>query len=419
MKFTLDYLSTHFFQDVRQALGQLAHHQLRSALTLLGMVFGVGAVIAMLAVSEGGRIEAMKMIEGMGVHNIILEETNPGGDPREVRAQSAGLSVSDAIAISETMPFVEQWAAVKRVNSWNLFSPQGQSWARVLAVSPSYFELSGLEIADGTLFTSEDDVQYQQKVVLGSTAAQHLFPKGDPVGQRLKVNYVWFEVIGVLRDRQLSGEEFQGERVGGESETVFMPLQTGLRRMRHDSFSSEISSLKLKIRADLPTTTASTAVAHLIDRRHGGIQDTRMVIPARLLAQQRETQRIFTIVMSAVAGISLLVGGIGIMNIMLASVLERKSEIGLLRAVGATEHDVVRTFLIETTVIALIGALAGILIGVVLAYIIGGFANWEVAWSLPVIALAVIVCVAIAVCFGVYPAFAAARLDPVAALQAE
>ena len=419
MKLSIEYLSTHFLQDIRQAFGQLAHHQLRSALTLLGMVFGVGAVIAMLAVSEGGRIEAMKMIEGMGVHNIILEESGTAGDVREIRSQSAGLSLSDAVAIVETLPFVDQWAAVKRISSWNLFSPQGQSQARVLAVSPTYFGLSGLEIADGRLFTQTEDEQYTQHVVLGGTAAQQLFPRGKPIGQRLKVNYVWFEVIGVLEDRQLSGEEFQGERVGGESETVFLPLRTGLRRMQHSDFSAELSSLKLQIDPDLDTSTAAQAVQHLIDRRHGGIPDTRMVVPARLLAQQRETQRIFTIVMSAVAGISLLVGGIGIMNIMLASVLERKSEIGLLRAVGATQRDVVRTFLIETTVIALAGAIAGIVIGIVLAYVIGGFANWEVAWSVPIIALAVIVCVAIAVCFGVYPAFAAARMDPVAALQAE
>ena len=144
-----------------------------------------------------------------------------------------------------------------------------------------------------------------------------------------------------------------------------------------------------------------------------------MIIPARLLAQQKQTQWIFTIVMSAVAGISLLVGGIGIMNIMLASVMERRSEIGLLRAIGARETDVVRQFLVETAVIALLGAGAGVVLGVVMAYVIAAFAGWAVAWSLPVIALAVVVCVAIAVGFGVYPALSAARMDPVAALQSE
>lgn len=144
-----------------------------------------------------------------------------------------------------------------------------------------------------------------------------------------------------------------------------------------------------------------------------------MVIPARLLAQQRSTQRIFTIVMSAVAGISLLVGGIGIMNIMLASVLERKSEIGLLRAVGARKIDVVRQFLVETAIISLVGALAGVVIGIIIAYLIAGFSGWAVAWSIPIITLAVGVCITIAVGFGVYPAMAAAGLDPVIALQTE
>ena len=142
-------------------------------------------------------------------------------------------------------------------------------------------------------------------------------------------------------------------------------------------------------------------------------------MPARLLAQHQQTQRIFTIVMSAVAGISLLVGGIGIMNIMLASVMERKSEIGLLRAVGARERDIVRQFLVETSVIAMVGALAGVLVGIALAYTIAAFAGWAVAWSLLVIVIAVVVCVSIAVAFGVYPAVSAARMDPVAALQSD
>jgi putative ABC transport system permease protein len=166
-------------------------------------------------------------------------------------------------------------------------------------------------------------------------------------------------------------------------------------------------------------TAAAAAVQHLLDRRHGNQNDFRLTVPARLLAQQQQTQRIFAIVMSAVAGISLLVGGIGIMNIMLASVMERRSEIGLLRAIGARESDVVRQFLIETTVIALIGAAVGVVLGIVIAYVIATFAGWAVAWSIPGIGLAVAVCMAIAVGFGVYPAMSAARLDPVTALQSD
>ena len=406
--------------DVRLAIGQLAHHQLRSALTLLGMVFGVGAVIAMLAVSEGGRKEALKMIEGMGAKNLIVKAVAPtGNELREVRKHSAGLTLADAEAIAQTMPFVERWAGIREIPAWSLFSSEGHATADVWAVSPSYFELSMLESIGGVLFDEEHDRTYAQVAVLGNAVARKLFPNGGAVGKRIKVNYVWLEVLGVLRDRQLPDEEFQGEQVGGEGERVYIPMHTGLHRMELPSWETELGELKLQISSSLEPGVSANAIRHLLNRRHGGQPDFEMVIPARLLAQQRETQRIFTIVMSAVAGISLLVGGIGIMNIMLASVLERKSEIGLLRAVGARKADVVRQFLVETTVIALVGALAGILLGVIIAYAIAGFSGWAVAWSLPVIALAVTVCVSIAVAFGVYPAMSAAGLDPVAALQSD
>ncbi|MCY3857960.1 MAG: ABC transporter permease [Gammaproteobacteria bacterium] len=406
--------------DFRHAFGQLTHHKLRSALTLLGMVFGVAAVIAMLAVSEGGRREALLLVEGMGVNNLIVEANEGRGDElREVRSLSDGLTTGDAFAIKETLPFVEAWAGVRRINVWNLISHEGQSNADVLAVSPSYFSLSGLEPAQGSLFNTSDDSHFAQKAVLGDAASRQLFPNGEAIGKRIKINYLWVEVIGVLRDTQIQGEEFQGEQVGGESERAYIPLQTGLKRLRLSPLASELSSLKLKIGTSVSPGEAARAVEHLLNQRHGGQEDTRIVVPARLLAQQRQTQRIFTIVMSAVAGISLLVGGIGIMNIMLASVLERKSEIGLLRAVGATQMDVVRQFLVETAVIAFMGALAGVVLGIAIAYVIAAFAGWSVAWSIPTIALAVGVCVSIAVGFGVYPSLSAARLDPVEALQSE
>ena len=416
----LEYLTTHFLPDVQLAVGQLAHHKMRSALTLLGMVFGVGAVIAMLAVSEGGRIQAMQMIEGMGVRNLIVESAPPSdASLRDVRQLSPGLSISDAKAIDSTLPFVESWAATRRIPVWNLFSHEGQSSVEVWAVSPSYFEMTNLVLSSGEVFSEEDDEQFVQKAVLGSTATKELFPNGDAVGKRIKVNHLWLEVVGILTDKQLPGEEFQGEEIGSDSDRVYIPLQTGLKRLPRHDLDAELSSLKIQIADGLSPSVAAKAIQHLINRRHASQQDTRMVIPARLLAQQRNTQRIFTIVMSAVAGISLLVGGIGIMNIMLASVLERKSEIGLLRAVGARKIDVVRQFLVETAIISLVGALAGVVIGIIIAYIIAGFSGWAVAWSVPIIALAVGVCITIAVGFGVYPAMAAAGLDPVVALQTE
>ena len=406
--------------DVRQALGQLAHHRLRTALTLLGMVCGVGAVIAMLAVSEGGKREALKLIEGMGLNNVIVEARDLEGEAlKEVRKHSAGLSLRDAEAIAATLPFIGGWAGVRDFRTWSLFSTEGQSRAGVLAVSPAYFDLSSLEAQRGRLFSDEEDLSFAQVAVLGGAAARELFPNGHAVGKTLKVNHLWLEVVGVLRDRQLPDSSFEGRTVGGETNHVYLPLQTGLARLKREDLSAELAELKLRVDGSVSPSQAAPAVEQLLDRRHGDQNDFSVTVPARLLAQHQQTQRIFTIVMSAVAGISLLVGGIGIMNIMLAGVLERRSEIGLLRAVGARRSDIVRQFLVEASVIALIGAAMGVLVGVVLAYTIAAFAGWAVAWSPLLIALAVIVCMAIAVAFGVYPALSAARMDPVLALQSE
>lgn len=414
---------TQFLSDLRLALGELTHKPLRTFLTLLGMIFGVGAVIAMLAVSEGGRRESMKMIEGMGLRNIIVED-DPKEDLEELRKVSAGLSLADAKTIEETMPFVENWAGIRELEVWSVFSQEPNSnptqQPEVWAVSPSYFELSSLAVEEGKLFTGDDNESFLPVAVLGETAARELFPNGRAIGQFIKVNYQWFEVIGILIDRQVASDEFQGENVGGESDRVYIPLFTGLNRLKQEEFASELSSLKLRIaETEKDMGPASNAIQQQLIRRHGGQEDVRMVIPTDLLAQQRATQRIFTIVMSAVAGISLIVGGIGIMNIMLANVMERKSEIGLLRAVGATRADVVRQFIVETTVIALAGAGLGVIAGIGIAYGIAFFAKWAVAWDAFIILASVSVCVAIAVGFGVYPAMSASRLDPVAALQSE
>ncbi|MEE4202888.1 MAG: ABC transporter permease [Halieaceae bacterium] len=417
---TVNETLTQLLPDLRQALSQLAHHRLRTALTLLGMVFGVGAVIAMLAVSEGGRRQALEMIEGMGVRNLIIDAADPDGEAlKDTRKHSAGLSIADARAIDDTLPFIEAWAGVRQFEVWDLFSREGTSQSEAWAVSPEYFAMSQLGAAQGALFTAEDDRRFAQVAVLGSAAARDLFPNGSAVGKLIKVNHLWLEVVGVLVDRQLPDGQFQGRAVGGESGRVYLPLQTGLKRMKIPGLESELSRLKLKVSDDITPGVAADAVQYLLANRHGDQNDFRLTVPARLLAQQQQTQRIFTIVMSAVAGISLLVGGIGIMNIMLASVMERRSEIGLLRAIGARERDVVRQFLVETSVIAMIGAAAGVVLGILIAYVIAAFAGWAVAWSLPAIGLAVVVCVAIAVGFGVYPALSAARLDPVSALQSD
>ena len=404
----------------RHALGQLKQHKLRTALTLLGMVFGVGAVIAMLSIGEGAKQEAIRLIESMGLRNLLVQSRELDEETlREVREQSVGLSRSDVRAMRETLPSVIAVSEEKKIKSWALFSFEAPSEAQVLAVTPSYFDLASLSLAAGRMFTEEDNRRYQQVAVLGAQAARDLFPSGNAIGQRIKVNHLWLEVVGVLADRDLSKDEFQGIRLGGDRNRVFLPLETAYKRLRFESLESELDAVRLRLDDDASPQQTAKTVNHLLGRRHGGQNDYELVVPAALLKQQQQTQQIFTIVMSAIAGISLLVGGIGIMNIMLATVLERTREIGLLRALGARKLDIQHQFLMESATVAAIGAVIGIFFGLLLAFVIQQFAGWPAGWSLFAIVLSVTICLVTGVVFGWYPARQAADLDPIKALHAE
>ncbi|MEM1411189.1 MAG: ABC transporter permease [Pseudomonadota bacterium] len=402
------------------ALGQLKQHKLRTALTLLGMVFGVGAVIAMLSIGEGAKQEAMRLIESMGLRNLLVQSREFDQETlREIREQSIGLSRSDVRAMRETLPSVVAVSEEKAIKTWALFSFEAPSEAQVLAVTPSYFDLASLNLAEGRTFDEEDNRRYRQVAVLGAQAARDLFPSGDPIGQRVKVNHLWLEVVGVLADRDLSKDEFQGVSLGGDRNRVFLPLETAYKRLRFESLESELDTVRLRLDDDADPQQTALTVDFLLSRRHGEQNDYELVVPAALLKQQQQTQQIFTIVMSAIAGISLLVGGIGIMNIMLATVLERTREIGLLRALGARKVDIQQQFLLESATVAAIGAVIGIFFGLALAVAIQQFAGWPAAGSLFAIVLSVSICLITGIVFGWYPARQAADLDPIKALHAE
>ena len=406
--------------DLWHALEQLRQHKLRTALTLLGMIFGVGAVIAMLSIGEGAKQEALRLIESMGLRNLLVEARDFDEDTlREIRENSVGLSLSDVRAIMETLPNVEAVSAEKKVKTWNLFSHQAASDAQVRAVSPEYFELASLNLEQGRAISEEDNRYYAQVAVLGAQAARDLFPGGDPIGQLLKVNHLWVKVIGVLEDKNLSKDEFQGVSLGGDRNRIFIPLETALKRLKFELLESELDAIRLKLKESADPQLSARTVDHLLSRRHGEENDYEIIIPAALLKQQQQTQQIFTIVMSAIAGISLLVGGIGIMNIMLATVLERTREIGLLRALGARKRDIQVQFLMESATVAAIGAFVGIFFGLMLAFIIQQFAGWPAGWSMVAILLSVSICLVTGIGFGWYPARQAAALDPIRALHAE
>lgn len=407
-------------EDLWHAVEQLRQHKLRTALTLLGMVFGVGAVIAMLSIGEGAKQEALRLIESMGLRNVLVEARDFDEDTlREIREHSVGLSQADVRAIMQTLPNVEGVSAEKTVKTWNLFSQQASSDSQVRAVSPEYFELASLKLARGRHFNDNDNKYYAQVAVLGARAARTLFPSGDVLGQRVKINHLWVKVIGVLEDRDLGKDEFQGVSLGGDRNRVFIPLETAIKRLKFELLESELDAIRLKLSKDADPQLSALTVNHLLSRRHGEENDYEIIIPAALLKQQQQTQQIFTIVMSAIAGISLLVGGIGIMNIMLATVLERTREIGLLRALGARKRDIQVQFLLESATVAGIGAFIGIFFGLLLAFVIQQFAGWPAGWSMMAIILSVSICLITGVGFGWYPARQAAALDPIRALHAE
>ena len=404
----------------REALEELTRRKLRTGLTLLGLIFGVGAIVAMQAVGEGSRREALRLVQGLGLNNLIVESVSADAESqRERRERSLGLTLNDARAALAVTPGATQFAAEKPVKTHAVYSDHSAGDAQASGVTPGYFELASLRIAEGRALGDADESGLAAVAVLGHQAARTLFPEGGAVGQSVKVNHVWLEVVGVLADRDLSADRFEGVQLGLESNRVFLPLASARARFRFQPLEDEIDRFWIRLAEAEQVAPAAKVVSAVLQQRHAGVEDYKLVVPAQLFRQHQQTQRIFRIVMAAIAAVSLLVGGIGIMNIMLANVLERKREIGLLRALGARRSDIVAQFLREASVICGLGAAFGLLFGGLLAYLIAALAGWQVAWAPVPIFLATITCAAVGLAFGVYPAKQAAALDPIAALRTE
>jgi putative ABC transport system permease protein len=404
----------------REAFAELSRRKLRTGLTLLGLVFGVGAIVAMQAVGEGSKREALRLVQGLGLNNLIVEaKTVDAESLREQRERSLGLTLADARAALAVTPGADRYAAEKQLKTHAVHSDFGAGDAQASGVTPDYFVLASLAVAEGRLLEPADETGLRAVAVLGHQAARSLFPEGGAVGRSVKVNHVWLEVVGVLADRDLSADSFEGVQLGNESNRVFLPLASARARFRFQPMEPQIDRFWLRMAQAEQVAPGARVAAAVLQQRHSGVDDYKLVVPAQLFRQHQQTQRIFRIVMAAIAAVSLLVGGIGIMNIMLANVLERKREIGLLRALGARRSDIVAQFLREASVICGLGALFGLVFGGVLAYLIAWLAGWQVAWAPIPILLATVTCAAVGLAFGVYPAKQAAALDPIAALRTE
>ena len=416
----IDSLLQRLPQIWREAIDELWRRRLRTLLTLLGLIFGVGAIVAMQAVGEGSRREALRLVESLGLHNLIAVATPQDDDTlKETRARSLGLSIADARAALAVVPGAEAFAAEKPVKTHSVFSDYASGEAQASGVSADWFALSSLQVARGRALTAQDEDALAPVAVLGHQAATALFPRVDPLGKHVKVNHVWLEVVGVLADRDLGKDSFEGVPLGLESNRVYLPLASARARFKFQEQEDEVDRFLLRLRDPQQLAAGASVLAAMLDQRHAGMRDYTLGVPQQLFRQHQQTQRIFQVVMGAIAGVSLLVGGIGIMNIMLANVLERRREIGLLRALGARRRDVVAQFLREASVICVVGALIGLLFGTVLAYLIATFAGWQVAWAPIPILLSAGFCALVGMAFGVYPARQAAQLDPITALRHE
>ena len=395
-------------------------HMLRSLLTMLGIIFGVGAVISMLSIGEGAKQQALEQIQLLGMSNIIVQDIPIDvNDATEKRSNlSMGLTWADARALVELNPLVDI-TVPQRELTYDVWYKNERTKTSIVGTTPEYESVMNYMPREGTFFTYLDVLESRRVCVLGAGIKRKLFYFRDALGEQVKIGTQWFTVVGVMEDKLGAGGGKTELPIRDTNNDVYIPITTSMKRYPMKQFESELNRYVAHVIDTEKVQEAANITKRVMARRHNRVEDFNIVIPESLLRQSQQTQRIFNIVMGAIAGISLLVGGIGIMNIMLASVLERTREIGIRRAVGATRKDILGQFLIEAVVLSFTGGLIGIIVGFGLTKVISMYAQWRTIVSWQSILLAFWVSAAVGIIFGYYPARQAASKDPIVALRYE
>ena len=389
---------------LRLALRGLLLHKLRSALSILGVVFGVGAVVAMSSVGEGARREALEQIGALGIDTIsVRSQAEPG---------HGGLRLRDAEAVAAVVPGV---TAVAPVRTARLPLEGVRGDVIVVGTTPAYQAASRLPVAAGRFLTPLDVSDRKRVAVLGASLARALFPLSDARGGSLRLGEDWFQVVGVLEGRA-SSKKPGPIRTRDVNRAAFVPLPALDRGP--DPRPDGIDELVLRV-SDPGRVVAAAEVVRTLLRRSTGEAPLEIVVPREILRQRERTQHIFNVVTGAIAAISLLVGGIGIMNIMLASVAERTREVGIRRALGATRRDIAAQFLAESSLLTSAGGAFGALLGMLGSVLIQRLAEWPTALAPLSLLLALLMALLVGIGFGFYPAWHAARLEPMDALRHE
>jgi putative ABC transport system permease protein len=442
---------------LRTAVEAVGHNKLRAGLTSLGILFGVASVIAMLAIGRGAEQEILEQMRLLGTNNVIVTPIieQKEEDVKDAKAQpkkfTPGLSYADVEAIRTTVPEVDAVSGEVVLNT--TITRQGrQRTGKLVGVDTAYFRIMNLRLAAGARFAPSQVQNGLQVAVIGSGVKSRFFSNEDPVGNTIKVGGNWLTVIGVLEDRALAGQNAQKLGIRDESMDVYVPVRTMLVRYRNRSLVTQqeveaASKTTVQSANDAPQEDDETraerrnmnqldriivrvtegrhvpAVADVVkrklERRHNAVIDFEVSVPELLLKQEQRTKTIFNFVLAAIAAISLVVGGIGIMNIMLASILERIKEIGVRRAMGATQKDILFQFLAEAVLISVAGGVAGILVGGGLSIGIEKLAGIKTIISALSVVVAFGVSFSVGLAFGIVPAYRAARQDPVVCLRYE
>ena len=437
------------------AAESIRSNKVRSLLTMLGIIFGVASVIAMLAIGKGAQQEVLEQIKLLGANNVIIKPVvkQEEGTVEETETQQAekkpwspGLTMADAQSIATIVPGVEDVSPEVVIETEALRAGLRRT-TKLVGVDQDHFEYSDFNLAEGNGFTAEQQDLAAPVAIIGSRVKTRFFTQEEPLGKRIKCGNLWLTVVGVLEERTLSEKSIQSLGIRDYNYDIYTPLKTVLLRYEDrarvtqqevqtsnsqqgqflanqgnneaNNNYHQLDQLIVRVSASPLVPSVAEVISRMLKRRHYGVVDYEVIIPEQLLQQERRTQTIFNIVLAAIASISLIVGGIGIMNIMLASVLERTREIGVRRSLGATRHDVILQFLIEAITISFTGGVIGILLGILISVSIELSTGIQTIVSVVSVVLAFLVSFSVGLVFGLLPARRAAQHDPVVALRYE
>lgn len=408
-------------ENISLAIIGLMDHKFRSFLTMLGIIFGVASVIAMLSIGEGAKREAIAKYQDLGINNIIVrEKVLSDTELEEVRAKfSPGLTIQDAEVIAEIVPGIVRVALQAEINSDVKFYDKSVK-STVIGVSPDFLTMMNYRLQKGEMINQKHYDQRYKICILGAGVANTLFKKEDAVGQMVKIEDQWLEVVGVLESKTLFTETV-GELAARDLNTdVYLPLSTFLNRFpRENVLANEIQQITVQVASPDKLVESSKLIDEIIKRHHFNNDDYGIVIPFELLKQEEKERQIYNFLLGAIAAISLVVGGIGIMNIMLATVMERTREIGIRRAIGARKADIMSQFVTEAVAISITGGIIGVLLGVSLSLTVSLFTDVNTYIKLYSVVLAFAFSVIVGIAFGYLPAKNAANLKPVDSIRHE